>query len=821
MDLIRTYCEIAFARVAERWLCHREDNTWPLADMGKFILSEESFLDETRIHHPEISDDSIRLIYRLGLDDWCRFEYYDDTQEKGNIMRALAFLAKMMLDEINGEPTVRFRNLFRWREITQLLGEDLLTCAFLAYEDKETEKERRFDWPSVAHNDNPDLNFLFRTKKLCELHSHLKASTNVFEVSWVSLMNHIGGKDKAFAMLNRKHEPSQNRLGEKIYGFIRTAARLRWEMYSQIIKEGHSSNFMVDLEEPSITALDSTIALERQSFSKSHIPDYIVESPNSPMSVYAGERYLIYCVLKRIYAENDETLTEAFYRYVLTKNLLRKYIVQTNNNIGFSNFQRYQDIKTVFLDKDYRYLPTALPLWEAKHHNYTKIFESRIVPITSKKSFLREVMTLNKFNMERDSLDEVNERSVLANKDWLFIFHFLKRRSNKNNALVRDFSVRKANKINSIPLAEVSKLMESEGVDRGMDAASSEFACRPEVFSQTFRFLRHYGFDATFHAGEDFYDLADGLRAIDESIVLLNLRTGDRIGHALALGINSEEYYRTRHNTTALPKQWMLDNVVWLLMKSKILSIEMDSQTEWFLSETYKQLTAEIGYRIISNEDRANIPDMHDYWESMALRGDNPEMYDSEGEIKNNFSPFPDDWEYYSLLDSEGTNRIRNNNPIARQLYRLYHTSVEIRNKGEKVRVFKLPSGYQKLIGGLQEGMIKDISKRQLCIECCPSSNIRIGRLDKFENHPIFRFAPINPSDTRYPLSVTVNTDDLGVFSTSLPNEYSLLALALLKKKDRAGNHIYSKREVYDWISRLIDNGYKYTFLKIQSDSEY
>lgn len=34
-------------------------------------------------------------------------------------------------------------------------------------------------------------------------------------------------------------------------------------------------------------------------------------------------------------------------------------------------------------------------------------------------------------------------------------------------------------------------------------------------------------------------------------------------------------------------------------------------------------------------------------------------------------------------------------------------------------------------------------------------------------------------------LPVTVNTDDLGIFYTSLPREFELLTLALLKKKTR------------------------------------
>ncbi|MDE5653162.1 MAG: hypothetical protein K2I48_06820, partial [Muribaculaceae bacterium] len=147
----------------------------------------------------------------------------------------------------------------------------------------------------------------------------------------------------------------------------------------------------------------------------------------------------------------------------------------------------------------------------------------------------------------------------------------------------------------------------------------------------------------------------------------------------------------------------------------------------------------------------------------------------------------------------------------------LYHHQIaennSLRERGDMVKSFRLPDGYSKLMTALQENMMKEVSKRQLCIECCPSSNVKIGKLERFDTHPIFRFMPLDPTKTRYPLAVTVNTDDLGVFATSLPNEFSLLALALLKMKDQDGNHIYSTQEVYDWIERVIENGHKFTFL--------
>ena len=814
MDLIRTYCEIAFFKVAERWLSNSSDTSHPFDDENSFVLDEDSFIDEARASHPELSDDQSALIYRLGLDEWSRFGL-TEADKGGNIMRVIAYLANLLLDEKNGEPIVRFRHLLRWREVTQLLGEDFLTCSFLAYLDRASSEDKRsFVWPSVIHNDNPDLNYIFRTKRLCELHSHLMASTNVFEISWVSLMNHISRQDKAFLRLASKHNPSRSKsLAEEVYDAVKMAARIRWDLYRTMTEHLSGDPFVFESEYMSLVDLDSATALERQAFSDKWIPDYIIQSHGSPMSIYAGERYFLYEVLKRIYSTNNQDITIALYRYLLAKGMLRKYMVQINNNIGFSNFQRFQDIKMDFMEKGYSSLPSSMPLWEAKHHNHTDIFESRIVPASSKQEYLRKVKILHKFESDGNDLEALDLRKILSNKEWMLIFHFLKRRSASERMPMRNFSVRNKNRSWGVALADIGKLMKAENLDMAIDAASSELACRPEVFSQTFRFLRYHGFDATFHAGEDFYDLADGLRAIDEAIFLLKMRSGDRIGHALALGIDAEKYYRTRHNTAALPKQWMLDNAVWLLMKSKILGVSMDSNTEWWLKDTYTHLIREIGYRDALYHDKNTSPSISDYWESMALRGDDPAMYGPEGEQRESFAPSADKWEHYSLLDSEYTQLIRDHNKNAIRIFQRYHDSDEIRTKGEKVKAFRLPKGYCSLITHMQDAMIKYISKIQICIECCPSSNVRIGRLDRFENHPIFRFFPIGDSTMRHHLSVTVNTDDLGVFATSLPNEFSLLALALLKIRNTDGSHRYSNKEVYEWIEKVIDNSKKYTFV--------
>ena len=93
-----------------------------------------------------------------------------------------------------------------------------------------------------------------------------------------------------------------------------------------------------------------------------------------------------------------------------------------------------------------------------------------------------------------------------------------------------------------------------------IDACSQEIGCRPEVFACAFRLLKNHvtpfptGMETSelpqlkisYHVGEDFLDVVDGLRAIDEAIVFLNLKCGDRLGHALALGVDVEEWYQSK-----------------------------------------------------------------------------------------------------------------------------------------------------------------------------------------------------------------------------------------------------------------------------------
>jgi hypothetical protein len=63
-------------------------------------------------------------------------------------------------------------------------------------------------------------------------------------------------------------------------------------------------------------------------------------------------------------------------------------------------------------------------------------------------------------------------------------------------------------------------------------------------------------------------------------------------------------------------------------------------------------------------------------------------------------------------------------------------------------------------------------------------------------------------------LFVSINTDDQGVFGTSLENEYALLAIAMEKEKDKKGKPKYSQTMIYEWLDKIREMGLEQSFKK-------
>lgn len=591
---------------------------------------------------------------------------------------------------------------------------------------------------------------------------------------------------------------------------------------------------------------------ERDLTAKYHLADTILY----------GERYLMYHLFKKVYTHDRDFIvyTDLFYAYLLIKQRLRREIIQINKRIGFANFSDYQSRKSLFIRKGsiYEVLVCNIAINSTLTDQNIKYLEARITPAESKTGILNRVTKLDaqvedaRFLVQDKKLSCLicpkNQKYCIDNQklkaktekgEFYYILHFIKgetpreKNPTEEELLVncRNWILRKKVKKQALAINDVRKSFHPlKNRIVGIDAASSEIGFRPEIFAQAYRFLKTYSHQSqdeylvlpsfqplgfTYHAGEDFLDLADGLRAIEETVLFLNLTRGDRIGHAIALGLNPQKYYTLKNKTVVMPKQDFLDNLAWLLEKIRIYNIPASSQLVYCLTEAFHKYYYDIYDNCVSG---AVTPDL--YYKSWLLRGDDPALY----KLENNSSEFKvshtEFWEYCGVNNYSEDIKIARQNRLARYLYKLYHYEPGVKIRGKVYDEFIVNSDYIRLIELLQKEMRFDIARRHIGIEVNPTSNQVIGTYKRYAEHPVIRFFNMSLTHDRNELAqcpqlpVSINTDDQGVFATCLENEYALMAIAMEKERKADESLQYNQRMIYDWLDRIREMGFEQKFHK-------
>ncbi|MDE7065671.1 MAG: hypothetical protein K2O70_09425, partial [Desulfovibrionaceae bacterium] len=311
---------------------------------------------------------------------------------------------------------------------------------------------------------------------------------------------------------------------------------------------------------------------------------------------------------------------------------------------------------------------------------------------------------------------------------------------------------------------------------RGYDTCSGEIGCRPEVFARCYRGVQSFAKEVnadwihwTYHVGEDFLDLVDGLRAIDEAVLFCQLPRGSRLGHGMALGLDAVSYYQLKQRKILLPGQDLMDNIAWTLGFCREHGIVIRSTLRKKLEEKFSDLHRKI-YGEVPLQDageradgeaarQIEAPDSetlarreaaaarvggnvydHSYYDAWKLRGDWPEYYlddeenlnvlppeaglrmeeteEDQGEAANDvgfvFSGKPYG-QKKSLKEIRADRRCR-------EYYRRYHFSRQVREKGERPEFFEMDFAYMELIGRMQEEMRHLLTEKKIGIECNPTS---------------------------------------------------------------------------------------------------
>ena len=305
----------------------------------------------------------------------------------------------------------------------------------------------------------------------------------------------------------------------------------------------------------------------------------------------------------------------------------------------------------------------------------------------------------------------------------------------------------------------------------GFDVANSEQMKIPIQFREIFEKLKEYNkalkanseaqVGITFHAGEDFEDISieSGIRHVHEVIDL----GANRIGHGLVLGIDVEQFQGTER------KEHITERIAQIYYDLKCARFDSEGIARAYLSIDTRKLIAELD----------TFSRKYKYVEEVISPA-----------IK-------------SIMTEKDANK-----PSQNEEKKLFDALLLMKEDSSYTKSFVIIKYDKKRCEELferQNYVLNKIIEKRIVIETNPTSNVCIGPIASYGKHPILRWLLYSypagePWSLEWPVGhspiITVNTDDSGVFGTTLVEEFVKLAVNLeLAPKN---------------IKDIIINGFKY-----------
>jgi hypothetical protein len=290
---------------------------------------------------------------------------------------------------------------------------------------------------------------------------------------------------------------------------------------------------------------------------------------------------------------------------------------------------------------------------------------------------------------------------------------------------------------------------------------------------------------ATFHAGEDFRHLLSGMRAVEEALVFLDLRAGDRIGHATALGIDPALWTERSGSRVLLHRADLLDDLVFArrhlagtgsfaaeivrlealialhshalygeVVNSVLLDAEwrlrsMDPLVTWLLERSMG--VSSVGAAVSSLEQQAR------YLAAIAI----------DVELEAEF-------EHVAIM--------LGHHGIAFDLFKRRHALSDVgRRQWVEVDAELLSDA---AYAAIQDGVLADVNRRGVALEALPTSNLRISYYHRLGEHHLFRWLSLRGPGLVNRPTVVIGSDDPGIFATNLMNEFAAVGAALRSEFD-------------------------------------
>lgn len=319
----------------------------------------------------------------------------------------------------------------------------------------------------------------------------------------------------------------------------------------------------------------------------------------------------------------------------------------------------------------------------------------------------------------------------------------------------------------------------------GLDVASRElsgplwYAALPirQVLSLSRRIAGNreglQGLHLTVHAGEEFRHLLGGLRAVHEPFWWDLMRRGDRIGHALAIGLDPKRWCE-EHPVVVMPRNERMLDLAWML--KFVATRKIGGIRAAVLAAAQDELDRHLREWRVKD---ATVP----HFLELADKLGRPEIW-----LQIN-APH---WKQDSFIGTA----------VLRLFWRLLRARddtsasemVEVRTEGEAEDLTLIRDELARLL-----------ARWRTPIEVNPSSNLLIGGFKHVLDQPLFHIDPFDPDDARG-LVLTLSTDDPLCFATTLSDEF---AYAWAGMTVAAGK---SPAYAQEWLERAARNARRAAF---------
>ena len=376
---------------------------------------------------------------------------------------------------------------------------------------------------------------------------------------------------------------------------------------------------------------------------------------------------------------------------------------------------------------------------------------------------------------------------------------------------------------------------------RGYDVAGNENNLPIEIFAPALRVLRESRYPTqgikynrvfkpflTVHAGEDYSHLISGMRSVDEAVIFCNFRNGDRIGHALALGI-APSVWAKKQETAYVTVGEHLDNLVWTYQKAllvvqsdsemvgglQILSDKISYWCDYLYHQTYSPKCLYNAWKLRRNCP-IKVASFYDaYGKDTTLPKHDPAfkgwIVDFQDDCDTRKAKHVELWMKYLYAQNDSKFLDRREKMVT-----ITCTSTngnEAFGIDSNLAFDSISSIELKLYEAIQDLCIEVYAEKGIVLEACPTSNIYIGRFEHYYEHPIYRWHPPEESwldkggkFNKFGLRngsvpVCINTDDGALMPTTIRNEYWAI-------KEAAIHHFgVGVNKAEDWIDRIRKKG--------------